>query len=252
MKKIIIGILIISALASAGYYLVSKRQSKSLSEAVALENSGNYSKALEIYISALKSIADFKDQPNKAMAMTASPDTWKKELDNYLAWLINAKNFQTDYLQNITGAIDRCRKHVVNPNEIEKIESNKVQLADYQKAWNAVFYPTGKTPPEIQEQVIEKAIDTSVSILTLLGNANYRYDGFIVNLSTGKKVDFSVFNDGSASLLTTPGNYLLIVTGKAAFPGGKVWVSPQGAFFFSAPDTTSLISIKLKTDVRRK
>ena len=252
MNKIIVPLLVIAGVIFAVYFFGVKGSLEPLSEAVKLENSGNYSRALDLYISALTAMADNRSLPSKSQAMASSPDAWKKELDTYLTWLIAPKSYPSSSFQTAADAIDRCGKHVETANSISEMKIVKATLPDYQKAWNAIFFPAGKAAPESQETVIEKAIDTSVSILTLIGNTSYRYEGCVINRMTEKRMDFSVYNDGRFSLLAPPGNYFLFVTGKAVFPNGQVWISGVSALQLTVPDSTSLLTVKLKTDVKRQ
>jgi hypothetical protein len=49
-----------------------------------------------------------------------------------------------------------------------------------------------------------------------------------------------------------PGTYYVLVTSKAVFSSGKVWVSTQDVLKLIVPDATSLISAKLKTELKRR
>jgi hypothetical protein len=252
MNKIIMPLLVIVAVAAAVYFFGFKESSDPLSEAIKLEVTGDYSHAMTLYITALIGMTDARSLPSKAQSMATASGVWIKELDKYLSWLISAKPVPSRSLPTVTEAIDRCGKHVENYNTIAELRDKKATLGDYQKEWNAIFYPAGKAPPEAQETLIEKAIDTSISIVTLTGNANYRYEGWMVNRATGKRMDFSVYNDGRFSLLAAPGSYYLLVTGTVTFPSGQTWMSPASVLSVTLPDSTLLLSIKLKTDVRRR
>jgi hypothetical protein len=207
--------------------------------------------AMSLDISALMSVTDQHSLPSKAQAMASSPEAWIRELTSYLTWL-TATAAPSKKLADILSSIERVGKNIENKNNLVEVSVKKATVEDYQKKWTSIFFPEGKTPPSGQQQVIEKAMDTSVSILTLIGNPNYRYDGKAVNRTTGKTLDFTVFSEGQFSFLIPQGNYYLIVTSKASFQGGQTWVSPANVIALAVPDSTSLLSGKLITDIRRR
>jgi len=252
LNKVIVPLLIVAAVGVAVYFFALKSSSEPLSEAIKLEVCGKYTQAMPFYVKALLSLSEIKAFPTKAQAMTLSPDAWIKELDGYLSWLVAVKSSPPASLSTVTDAIDRCVKHVENYNSASQTAVKKALLGDYQKLWNAMFYPEGKTPPDKQEMVIEKAIDTAMSIITFIGNATYSYEGSIVNRQTGKRADFVVYTEGRYSLLAPPGNYVLVVTGKATFGSGQQWLSPVSVLQLAVPGSASLVSITLKTDIKRR
>ena len=252
MNKIIVPLLIIAAVAASVYFFAFKGASDPLSEGLKLEVSGTYSSAMPLYVKALLEQTDFKPLPTKSQAMTLAPAAWVKELDGYLSWLITPKLSSSASLCTAIEAIDRCFKHVENCNTAAEAPVKKALLGDYQKLWNAMFYPEGKIPPEKQELVIESAIDTGISIITFFGNASYSYEGSLINRATGKRSDFIVYTEGQCSLLAPAGNYELIVTGKAKFGSGQMWISPVSVLQMTVPDSASLVSITFKTDVKRR
>jgi hypothetical protein len=252
MKKIIFPAILLAVVCTAGYFLGFFKPADSIKDAARAEASGNFSRALSIYLKEMVSHSDLRQPPPKAMAVTASADVWIKELDKYLVWLTDTMSSGSDFLRNITESIDRCRKQVSSMVSATDCSGKMAIRDDYVKNWNAVFYPDGKTPPESQAAEIDKAVNYGVSILNISGNSNYRYEGSVVNLKSGKRIEFTVFNEGCASMIIPPGSYYLIITAKATFTGGKEWISPVSALSFSAPDSASLLSMKLRTDISRQ
>lgn len=252
MKKIIISFLVIACVFVTILIVVSKKSSEALTNARKLENTGNFQQALSFYLLSLSQLTDTRPVPSKTKAVATAPETWKKELDNYLSWLLISKTPRSSELQSVIEAVDRCSKQVEHQNGILDLSIKKASLQDYQRLWKNIFFPEGMELPDNQLLLIQKAMDIGVSIISLSGNANYRYEGGLVNCATGKRTDFTVYNDGQCSLLLMPGNYYALVTAKAVFPSGKVWVSSQDVLKLTVPDTTSLISAKLKTDLKRR
>jgi hypothetical protein len=252
MNKFIMPLLVIAAVAAAVYFFAMKGSAGPLTEALKLEVAGDYSRAMTFYVKALTNATTAKPRPSKAQAIASSPAVWQKELNDYLSWLISDKPAPPRSLSTVTEALDRCGKHVENYTTIAEMQDVKATLGEYQKSWNSIFYPEGKTPPESQETLIEKAIDTSLSIISIIGNASYSYEGWLINRATGKRMEFSVYNEGAFSLLAMPGSYDLLVTAKATFPNGQIWTSPASVLSLALPDSTLLMSIKLKTDVKRR
>lgn len=252
MKKISIYFLVVACVFVTVLIVVSKKSSEALTNARNQENAGNFQQALSSYLSALTQITDTRPVPSKTKAVATVPETWKKELDSYLSWLLIAKNARSNNFQTVIEAIDRCAQHVERQNSILDMSIKKASLQDYQRLWKNIFFPEGIELPENQLLLIQKAMDIGVSIFSLSGNASYRYEGGIVNCATGKRTDFQVYNEGQCSLLLMPGTYYVLVTSKAVFSSGKVWVSTQDVLKLIVPDATSLISAKLKTELKRR
>jgi hypothetical protein len=251
MKPIIMSLLVIVGVGIAVYVFGVKKPGESYSKAETQEQAGNYPLAMSLYLSSLMGITDSRPMPSKAQGMESPTQTWVKELKNYIDWLSIAST-PPQRLPAIVDAISRVGKHIQNQNYFTDLSVQKAPAQDYIKKWNSIFYPEGKTPPPGQQPVIEKAMDISISMVTLIGNTSYRYDGKAINCTTGKGVAFTVFNEGQFSLLAPPGNYYLIITSTATFPSGQVWISPADALTITVPDSTSLLSIKLNTAVKRR
>jgi hypothetical protein len=221
------------------------------SEALRQEQAGNYPLALSQYVASLMGMTDARPIPSKAQGMASTPEIWVKELEAYVDWLSTPAG-RPKRLPAVIDAIGRVGKHIDKQHSIIELPRKKTSPDDYAKGWNSIFYPEGKTPPPGQQPIIKKAMDTSISILTMVGNMSYQYEGKAVNCKTGKSLDFTVFNEGQFSLLTPPGNYYLIVTGKAKFQSGQVWVSPANVLAITVPDSASIITVRLATDVKRR
>ena len=252
MKKVFISFLVIACIVCAVLVAVSKKASEPLNNARKLENSGDFFHALSSYLSALSQMTDARPVPSKTKAIATTPETWKKELDDYISWLLIQKNAQSNDFQSVIAAIDRCAKQVDRQNSIYNISIKKASLPDYRRLWKDLFFPNGMELPDNQLPLIQKAMDIGVSIITFSGNASYRYEGGIVNCATGKRTDFTVYNDGQCSLLLMPGTYYALVIAKAVFASGKVWTSPQDVLTLTVPDSTSLISAQMKTDLKHR
>ena len=250
MKNIIISLLVIAGVIVVVYVLNAKKRSVPYFEAVKQEQAGNYPLAMSLYISTLTGMTDNRPIPSKSQGMASGSETWIKELNNYTTWLLKTTP-PPQRLAAAVDAIDRVGKHIENQNYFIDLSVKKATIEEYEKKWNSIFYPKGKAPPSGQQSLLEKAMDASISILTMIGNASYQYKGKAINRATGKCQDFIIYNNGQFSLLIPPGNYYLIVTSQATFPTRQTWISPANALTLTVLDSTSLLSMKLKTDIKR-
>jgi hypothetical protein len=251
MKTILFSLFAALLIGIAIYVFGYKKTSEPYFEGLKLEKAGDNPRAFSAYISALIGMTDTRPLPSKALGMASTPENWLRDLNGYLDWLV-AQSVLPHRLQVVVDAIDRTGKYEPAQNSFSEFSPQKTTIEEYGKQWNSIFYPEGKTPPAAQQRIIEKAMDTSISILKLIGNPSYQYDGKAINLLTGKCVDFTVFNNGQFSFLVTPGNYFLIITSQAKFPSGQVWKSQVNALRIAIPDTTLLFSTKLKTEIKRR
>jgi hypothetical protein len=252
MKSVFISILAIVCVSAAILVFLSKKSSEPFDLAVKEENAGNFSMAFSQYMASLLRVTDPRPIPDKALAMASKPDAWRQRLDDYLSWLLSTKDAASPVLQTAMQAVERCNKSVGHVNDVYDLSIKKATLDEYRRLWKSIFFPEGMQLPENQQALIQKAVDNAVSIISLTGNVNYRYEGGFIHCVSGKRIDFKVFNDGNASVLLAPGTYFLTLTGKAVFPSGKTWTSPQEALQIVIPESASIISMKLKTDIKRR
>ena len=251
MKKIIISLLATAGIAITAISTGCNEIRDPYPEGLRQEQAGNYPLALSNYIASLTGMTDSRPLPSKAEGMASTPERWLKELNAYIDWLTSSAG-RPKRFPVVVDAIGRIGERVENQHYITESPRGAITIGDYTKVWNSIFYPEGKTPPSGQQSIIEKAMNASVSILTLVGNISYQYDGKVINRTTGKSLDFTVFNEGQFSLPITPGSYYLIVTGKAKFQLGQVWVSPANVLTITVPDSTSLLTVRLNTEVKRR
>jgi len=252
MKNALFSLLAIACVAAAICIVLSTKSPDPFNQAVKDENAERFPQALSNYLAAFIQATDVHPIPSKTQAIATKPDVWKQQLDDYLSWLLSAKSAPSSVFQTAMQAVERCNGKVGHVNDVYDLSISRATLDEYRRLWKSIFFPDGMELPENQQALIQKAVDNAVSVVRLTGNANYRYEGGFIQCSTGKRVDFKIYTDGQTLVLLAPGAYYMTLTGTAEFSSGKMWVSPIEVLQIVVPDSASIISAKVKTDLKRR
>jgi hypothetical protein len=214
-----------------------------------LEQSGQFDAAMSAYASALVKLTEgrrFTGIPDNTTAANLNSKTWEKPIADFVDWL-NAGGKATGEITELIGGLERCMPKVKYENFVFDVKMKKASSADYSALWRQVFCPEGTCP----SAVIEKAFAQSDVIVTLRGNNIYSYSVSLVNCESGKRTDVPVEQDMTPSFLAKPGKYCLIVKSTTMFKDKREWISGQEAVSFSVPDSVTVMSALLRTEVGR-
>jgi|GEM_PF-1329426 hypothetical protein len=247
----VLSIVVVAAIIAVLAFTVAPRKAATsgAKSAAALEQSGKYDAAMSAYAAALVKLTEgraFTGIPDKTTAANLNPQTWEKPITDFADWL-NVDKKMPPAVSPLMEGLDRCMPQVKYENFVYEVKMKKAALADYKALWQRVFCPE----PNCPEAIIEKAFSQSDAIVTLSGNSIYSYSVSLVNRESGKRTDISVEQDVTPSFLAKPGKYCLVVKSTTMFQDKREWISGEEAVSFEIPDSVTVVSALLRTEVGR-
>lgn len=254
MKKIII-VVIILLLACAIVLIKYLSRPSSFEIASKAELHGKYSVAMEHYIKAVLEVTEALPYPDKSKAVTITDDEWMGEVQKYFSWVTFSVPDNREEFNKAADGIKRCTLYVENENFITEKEPKELVKDSLMKEWIEPFVRKMGSNSEAHEKLISRALKDSVSILRIRAMTGYIYTVRLLDLKTGKRVDFMLYPNTSISLLVKPREYFLICSSEVQFTeglSGKTWYSSENIIPFVGLDRTCLKQITLKTRVHRK
>lgn len=259
MKNILTLLSIVLLLVVAGVVLITGRMvSSDIKRAERLVASGNCDKAVSSYAAAVISMTDSRTVPyvpDRAQAMNLNPQTWQKPIAEFVEWTTAYRSIPPK-LAAALDAMDQCTTNVYHENSFYGVSAKKAKLAEYTAAWENALCPEKASGAAVTVPAIEHAFSSGLSFMTINGNSNYSYDVHLINRESGKQTNVALECDKVASFPIKPGKYTLVVSSKTLFTGGrfqgeKAWLSGKEAVPFTIPDSATIVSAYLKTEVRR-
>jgi hypothetical protein len=260
MKKGILTLLSLLVAVFIGLYLFSsgKFETSHLKNAQRQEALGRNQAAVSDYCAALEKAADGRRIPNipdKVAAANLTPSLWQNEIAEFILWLGAYKQARAE-VGAIFEGLDRCASGATHDNFIYDIKQQKAAFDAYKCLWQQVFCPEKPSLASDQTGLIKKAFEQGDVIVTLLGNSTYSYEVGLVNKESGKRTIVTVELDKNPSFLVKPGAYYAVCTSKKLFAssgrGKSGWTSNTEALVFNVPDTVTVFSASLRTEVNRQ
>ena len=252
MKKYIVVVIILIAGAFVLFKLLSKPSFFELASKAELQ--GKYDDALENYVSFLPEVTEGMNYPDKSKAATQTNEEWVQEVGGYRSWILSSilagKN---EYRMTVEG-IKRCLPFIDSVNFITDEETKVLVEDSLEKEWREAFVRLDRDEGREHKKLISQTMADSMSILRISAMTGYIYHGKLLDIKTGKRVDFNLYPNTDISLLVRPGDYFLICSSEVQFTeglSGKTWYSPVNVIPLKAPDRTSLYSMIMRTKVRR-
>ncbi len=215
----------------------------------ALENAGKYDEAMSAYAMALVKLTGgrtFAEIPDKTTAANLNPQTWEKPIADFVNRL-DQSGVMPLPVSSLLQDLDRCAPQVTYENFVYDVTMKKASLSDYRARWQKVFCPE----PNCPASVIDKAFSQRDAIVTFSGNSIYFYKVSLINRETGSRTDIAVEQDKTPSFLAKAGKYCLVLKSSTMFRNKQMWISGAEALPFEIPDSVTVISAALRTQVGR-
>jgi hypothetical protein len=248
LLSIVLLFLIVGAL-----MLTGRMASSDIKKAARLAASGNCDKAVSSYAEVSVSMTDSRSVPyvpDRAQAMNLNPQTWQKPIAELVEWAASYKTMPANLAATL-DAMDRCTSGVMHENFIYGVKMKKAGLDEYKSAWEDVLCPEKAAGGSVSVPAVEQAFSSGLSLMSVVGNTTYSYDVHLINRESGKQTTMAVDCDKVASFPIKPGRYAVVVSSKTMFQGGQEWLSGKEAIPFVIPDSATIISVMLRTEVHR-
>lgn len=252
MKKYIIIVIILGALAYIIFRFLSQPSFFELASTAELQ--GKYSVALENYVKALSEVTEVMNYPDKGKAATQTNKEWIQKVAGYFAWVTYTEPVEKNDYRMIIEGIKRCLPFIDSTNFITDEETKILVEDSLEKEWVEAFVRLDRDEGKEHKKLISRTMADSMSIIRISAMTGYIYHGKLLDVKTGRRVDFILYPNTDISLLVKPGDYFFICSSEVQFTEGlkgKTWYSPVNVIPLSAPPTTSLYSMILRTKVHR-
>jgi hypothetical protein len=233
--------------------LTSKLATSDIKKAARYAAVGNCEKAISGYGQAAIAMADARKLPyvpDKAQAMNLNPQTWQNPLADFVDWAISIKKFPEN-LSSTLALMDACTTSVSRENSLYAITYTKASLEQFTAAWKNALCPEKMQNDTMSYPIIEKAFSSGLCLVTVSGNSIYSYELNLICRESGKLTIVGVDCDKQVTFPLKQGTYAAIVSGKKMFEGGRVWVSQKESIPFMVPDSATVLTACLKTEVKR-
>ena len=252
MKKFVIGISVLIIIVFVFIKLLSKPSYFEIASEAELQ--GKYDIALENYVKAISEITEAMTYPDKSKAATQTNEEWIQEVERYISWMaFSIPQDNNEFSMAIEG-MKRCMPFIDSVNFITD-EKIKILVEDsLAKEWQEDFIRINRDESKDHRKLISRVMADSMSILRISAMTGYIYTLKLLDLTTGKRVDFILYPNSAISLLVKTRDYFLICSSEVQFTeglSGKTWYSPVNLIPIKAPDRTSLYSMILRTRVHR-
>ncbi len=224
---------------------------KKLKEAFVAENSAEFKKAAEIYASICRDVAVPVKLPDAQKGKILEPSVWMSAVEKYMNHLSKPTDSSSNQLSAALLGLLRCMENVESENSFRLSPNRLLQPAAFQKYWNTVFTPP---PPGAADwnSLIARARDKDFSILQISSKKNYFYEFSIINRSTSKRVEISLYPESEQYVPLAPGEYMILCRSSVMFQGGEEWKSSTSALAITVPARPSLLSLAVRTRIPRR
>ena len=253
MKRVIALLAVLLAVAAAGSIMLRLRATAEAQKAVSAEANGDYSQALAYYTTALDKIVPSVAVPDINRSKALPPATWKKEVDDYAAWLLGtsaAVNERTKTATLLDG-IGRNAPRADTNNFLSNASVKGIDAPQFTSLWESAFFAPGVKVDAGHLSLATRYFGKGLSIIKLTAHTTYTYEISLIDTAANRRTSFAVYPESSTFVLTAPGTHLLVC--KSSFkPGpGTIWYSSPSVIPLSIPETPSLLSYTLETSVKR-
>ena len=250
MKKAIIALVVLAAAGAALFF--ASRRALPLEAAAAAEARRDFPGALACYIEAIHDLTKSVRLPQKSRARTLAPEAWKAKVGDYLAVVAHPPVRGNESMDAVVAGVYRCTTHVENQNFATVKPDSALTEQAFTMLWEEIFFPDDVTDHGSHGELIGRAMGSNISILRVSSLMGYTYSASLLDLSSYKRTDFTLYPESSVSLLVGPGRYFLICSSEVEFPDGTLWRSAENIIPVLAPAFTSLKRMTVKSRVKRR
>ncbi len=243
-----LGLLTLAIVSAA--IVVYLQQPRALEKARAAEQAGSYRDAQQLYAEAIVAHAPTVEFPNKNTARSLPPPAWKKQVAAFVDRLTAPPGAPKQAHEAAAGAL-RCTSEVKQLSFTTLPTVTSADPAAYRDLWEETFFPGLMKIDESHVPLLERAYDSSLSIVRIHSRKSYGYEGILLERSTGHAVAFRLYQDHQTYLPARPGEHLLVASAVATFPSGGTWRSPYSIISLTVPEQPSLVAFTMNTVVEK-
>jgi hypothetical protein len=205
-------------------------------------------------IGTLNKIIPARAVPDVNHSKIISPGAWKKEMEEYAAWLAGTPEANVDRIKRnaILDTLNRNAARLHGDNFIINDTRKKISLQQYTAVWNSAFFANGVRPDSSHRSLAASCYGKKLSLVVVSALTSYVYEVSLIDTAANRRTVFSVFPESSTFLLAPPGTHLMLCTSSYKPGPGMIWRSAPTIIPIIVPQVPSLFSCTLQTQVVRE
>jgi hypothetical protein len=253
MKNLII-LLVVLVLAGIGVFVtLNVHKEASANAAAVAEGKGEFSEAVTQYANAYLKLLPSLDVPDVNHSKVIAPAAWKKEMEDYAAWIIGSSTPTVDRekLTDMFDGIIRNAARVHADNYTSRDSAIALTPEQYKTLWNNAFFARNVPVDPDHASLAASCISKGISIVRFSALTSYEYEVSLVDTTNHRRTNFKVPPETRTFILATPGTHLLVCRSMILYPGGKIWRSTPTIIPITIPPSACLYTTQIETKVVR-
>jgi len=215
------------------------------------EKNGEISKAVKTYTAAVRGVTTALKFPNSKQGKVIAPATWKNEVEKYLNGISERSAKLNNSITAALAGLERCMELMENDNTAQIHPPKPFEENAFSEMFNKIFIPPSAGSTE-WSSIVNFANQKNFSVLQISSPISYTYEVNIVNRSSSRRIDLTLFSESKLQIPLPPGDYSVIVKSSVTFQQGQYWTSDFSIFSINIPKEPSLVAMDLRTKVARR
>jgi hypothetical protein len=253
MKQAIVLAAVLVVVAAGALLGLRLKTAADVNAAGSFEAKGDYHAALSRYANALDRAIPSLRVPDVNRSKVLSPASWKKEMEEYAAWLQGSSSGKIDLARRnaVLDAVKRTAARVNEDNFTGTVADTAITVEQFAALWNRAYFARGVTADSSHAPLAASCFGRGLSIVRISALTSFTYDISLVDTVANRRTVFTVYPEGAAFVLAAPGSHLLICRSSYQPEPGKIWRSAPTMIPLAVPAASSLVSFTIQTRVVR-
>jgi hypothetical protein len=253
MKNLVILIVVLAIIAAGIVIALKSRVSGDVSAGVAAESKGNWAEAAAQYAEAFARFMPSIAAPDINHSKVVAPEKWKKEMEEYAAWLTGSSTPKVDIAKRneLLGAINRTIARLHADNFITQDSTAPIPVEQYTALWNGAFFARGVAPDPNHVPLAASCFNKGISIIRFSALTSYTYECSFIDTTANRRTSFTLYPESSTFILAPAGTHLLLCRSVFKPAPNQIWRSTPTVISITVPQTASLITKRIETRVVR-
>jgi len=257
MKRGIAVLAVLPVIAIGIFFALRLRVAADITTAAAAETKGDYEAALAQYVDALEKTIPSLVVPEVNHSKVVAPAAWKKEMEEYVAWLAvapQASSVVADAAKRrgLLEAVHRNAARVHADNFTGSDAHKKLSTEQYAALWNSAFFAAGIKADSSHLPLAASCYSRHLSFLRISALTSFVYEVSLIDTALGRRTLFSVYPESGTFILAPPGAHILLCKSSYQPGPGMIWRSTPTVIPITVPESPSLFSFTLESHVVRE
>ena len=253
MKNLLVLIVVLAVIGAGIFFAFKFRVSAGVTSGASAESKGNYAEAVTQYAEAFNKFMPSLAVPDINHSKVVSQATWKKEMEEYAAWLTGSSTPGVDRAKRdeLLGSINRTAARVHAENFTNKDSTEAITVERYSAIWCNAFFARGVAVDSSHIPLAARCFSKGLSIIRLSALTSYTYECSLIDTTANRGTSFAVYPESRTFVLAPPGTHLLLCRSMLRPAANQIWRSVPTVIPITVPPTVSLVTTQLETHVVR-